>query len=56
MLVLTVSHNARPHPMQEGGMPIWAVVTAEVNGDTVKIALMLERSQTIKRGAGKRQD
>ena len=23
MLVLTLSHNAKPHPMQENGMPIW---------------------------------
>ena len=51
MLVLTLSHNARPHPMLENGMPIWAVVSAVVDGDTMKVALMLERSQTIKRGA-----
>jgi hypothetical protein len=56
MLVLTLSHNARPHPMQENGMPIWAVVSAVADGDTMKVALMLERSQTIKRGAGKRQN
>lgn len=55
MLVLTVGHNATPHPMQENGMPIWAVVSAMVDGDTMKIALMLERSSTIKRGAGSRQ-
>ena len=30
-------------------MPIWAVVSAVV--DTMKVAQMLERSQTIKRGA-----
>jgi len=30
MLVLTLSHNAKPHPMQENGMPIWAVVSAVV--------------------------
>jgi hypothetical protein len=30
MLVLTLSHNARPHPLQENGMPIWAVVAAVV--------------------------
>jgi hypothetical protein len=56
MLVLTLSHHAKPHPMQENGMPIWAVVSAVVNGDTMKVAQMLERSQTIKRGAGNRQN
>ena len=56
MLVLTLSHNAKPHPMQENGMPIWAVVSAVVDGDTMKVAQMLERSQTIKRGAGNRQN
>ncbi len=55
MLVLTLSHNAKPHPMQENGMPIWAVVSAVVDGDTMKVALMLERSRTIKRGVGNRQ-
>ena len=56
MLVLTISHEAKPHPMQENGMPIWAVVSAVVDGDTMKVAQMLERSQTIKRGAGTRQN
>jgi hypothetical protein len=56
MLVLTISHHAKPHPMQENGMPIWAVVSAVVDGDTMKVAQMLERSQTIKRGAGKRRN
>src|SRR5688572_28677290 len=56
MLVLTLSHNAKPHPMQENGMPIWAVVSAVVDGDTMKVAQMLERSQTIKRGAGNRRN
>jgi hypothetical protein len=55
MLVLSLSHNAKPHPMQENGMPFWAVVSAAVDGDTMKFALMLERSQTIKRAAGNRQ-
>ena len=55
MLVLTLGHHAKPHPMQENGMPIWAVVSAVVDGDTMKVAQMLERSQTIKRGAGNRQ-
>ena len=56
MLILTLSHHAKPHPMQENGMPIWAVVSAVVDGDTMKVALMLEQSQTIKRGAGNRQN
>jgi hypothetical protein len=56
MLVLTLSHHAKPHPMQENGKPIWAVVSAVVDGDTMKVAQMLERSQTIKRGAGNRQN
>ena len=56
MLILTLSHNAKPHPMLENGMPIWAVVSAVVDGDTMKVAQMLERSQTIKRGAGNRQN
>ena len=55
MLVLTLNHNAKPRPVLENGMPIWAVVSAVVDGDTMKVALMLERSQTIKRGAGNRQ-
>jgi len=56
MLVLTFSHQAKPHPMQENGTPIWAVVSAVGEGDTMTVAEMLERSQTIKRGAGKRHD
>ena len=55
MLVLTLSHQAEPHPMQENGMPIWAVVSAVLDGTTMKVALMLERSQTIKRGTGSRR-
>jgi hypothetical protein len=56
MLVLTISHAAKPHPMLENGKPIWAVVSAVVDGDTMKVAQMLERSLTVKRGAGKRQN
>ena len=50
-----LSHNAKPQAMQENGRPIWAVVSAVVDGDTMKVAQMLERSQTIKRGTGSRQ-
>src|SRR6478672_8080403 len=52
MLVLTISHEAG---MRENGAPIWAVVSLTRDGDTLKTAQMLEKSQTIKRGVGKKQ-
>jgi hypothetical protein len=55
MLVLTFSHAAKPAPFVENGQPIWAVISLVLDGDTMKVAQMLERSQTIKRGTGKRQ-
>jgi len=54
MLVLTISHKAQPQ-MMENGAPIWAVISLTLEGDTMKTAQMLERSQTIKRGAGQKQ-
>ena len=54
MLVLTIAREA-PRPILENGAPIWAVMTLTLDGDTMKVAEMLERSQTIKRGTGKRQ-
>lgn len=54
MLVLSISHEARP-AMQENGAPIWAVISLTLSGDTMEMAQMLERSQTIKRGTGKKQ-
>ena len=54
MLVLTVSHEAQPG-LRENGAPIWAVISLLRNGETMKTAQMLERSQTIKRGTGKKQ-
>ena len=48
MLVLTLSRF-------ENGKPIWAVVALTLDGDTMKMAQMLEQSQTIKRGTGKRE-
>jgi hypothetical protein len=54
MLVLTISHKAQP-AMLENGAPIWAVISLTLDGDTMKMAQMLERSQTIKRGTGKKQ-
>ena len=54
MLVLTISHKAQP-PMTENGAPIWAVISLTLEGDAMKAAEMLERSQTIKRGIGQKQ-
>jgi hypothetical protein len=54
MLVLTISRDG-PRPVFENGVPIWAVYALTLDGDTMKMAVMLERSQTIKRGAGKKQ-
>ena len=52
MLVFTLNHEAG---MRENGAPIWAVVSLTRDGDTLKTAQMLEKSQTIKRGVGKKQ-
>ena len=54
MLVLTISHEAQPQ-MMENGAPIWAVISLTLDGDTMRTAQMLERSQTIKRGTGRKQ-
>ncbi|HEY7496888.1 MAG TPA: hypothetical protein VH740_00170 [Vicinamibacterales bacterium] len=51
MLVFTISHQAG---MRENGAPIWAVISLIMDGDTMRTAQMLEKSQTIKRGVGKR--
>jgi hypothetical protein len=48
MLVLTVKRF-------ENGMPIRAVVSLTPDGETMNMAQMLENSQTIKRGSGKKQ-
>jgi hypothetical protein len=48
MLVLTLSRF-------ENGKPIRAVISLTVTGDTITMAQMLEFSQTIKRGTGKKQ-
>ena len=55
MLVLTISHDAKPQPMMENGVPIWVVVAPTLDGDSMKVAQMMEPSQTIKRGTGKKQ-
>jgi hypothetical protein len=40
---------------RENGQPIWVVMSLTLDGDTMKLAQMLEMSQTIKRGTGKKQ-
>jgi hypothetical protein len=54
MLVLSVSHDARPG-LRENGTQIWAVISLTRTGDTMEMAQMLEKSETIKRGTGKKQ-
>lgn len=54
MLVLTISRDG-PRPVLENGLPIWAVYALTLEGDTMKVALALEQSRTIKRGTGKKQ-
>ena len=54
MLVLTISHDARPG-LRENGAPIWAVIALTRDGEIMEMAQMLEKSQTIKRGKGKKQ-
>lgn len=54
MLVLTLSNEAE-RPFLENGAPIWAVIALTLDGDTIKVAHMLEKSLTIKRGTGKKQ-
>jgi hypothetical protein len=48
MLVLTTGRG-------ENSQPIWVVMSLTLDGDTMKLAQMLELSQTIKRGTGKKQ-
>jgi hypothetical protein len=40
---------------RENGNPIWVVMALTIDGDRMKMAQMLEQSQTIKRGTGARQ-
>jgi len=49
MLVLTTT-------LRENGAPIWAVISLTLDGETMKMAQMLQQSETIKRGTGKKQD
>lgn len=48
MLVLTTT-------LRENGAPIWAVIALTLEGETMNMAQMLQMSQTIKRGTGRRQ-
>jgi len=48
LLVLTTT-------FRENGQPIWAVIALKVDGATMALAQMMERSETIKRGTGKKQ-
>ena len=41
--------------LRENGQPIWVAVSLKVEGDTMILAQMMERSETIKRGSGKKQ-
>ena len=45
VLVLTTT-------VRENGKPIWAVIALTLEGQTMKMAQMLEQSETIKRGLG----
>lgn len=54
MVVLTISRDG-PRPVLENGLPIWAIYALTLDGDTMKVALMLAQSRTIKRGAGRKQ-
>jgi hypothetical protein len=49
MLVLTLTRF-------ENGKPVRAVVALTVEGDSMSMAQMLEFSQTIKRGSGRKAD
>ena len=54
MLVLTISHDAQP-ALMENGVRLWAVISLTPDGDGMNMAQMLEHSETIKKGIGKRR-
>ena len=54
MLVLTISHDA-PSPIRENGVALRAVIMLTAEGDGMRMAQMLDASETIKRGIGKKQ-
>ena len=41
--------------LRENGAPIWAVIALTLDAQTMNMAQMLQQSQTIKRGSGKKQ-
>jgi hypothetical protein len=54
MLVLTISLDA-PRPIKENGVPLRAVIALTPAGDGMRMAQMLDQSETVKRGIGKKQ-
>jgi hypothetical protein len=54
MLVLSISHDAQP-ALMENGARIWAVISLTRDGDVMNMAQMLQESETIKKGTGKKQ-
>jgi hypothetical protein len=54
MLVLTISLEA-PRPIMENGAPLRVVILLRPDGDGMRMAQMLDESETIKRGLGKKQ-
>lgn len=54
MLVLTISHDA-PAPIRENGVALRAVIMLTPDGDGMRMAQLLDASETIKRGLGKKQ-
>jgi hypothetical protein len=41
--------------LRENGQPIWVVISLKREGETMMLAQMMEPSQTIKRGKGKKR-
>jgi hypothetical protein len=54
MLVLTISLDAQ-RPIMENGVPLRAVISLTPAGDGMRMAQMLDESETVKRGIGKKQ-
>ena len=54
MLVLTISDDA-PAPIRENGVALRAVIMLTPDGDGMRMAQLLDASETIKRGLGKKQ-
>jgi hypothetical protein len=54
LLVLTISLDAK-RPMMENGVPLRVVIALRPDGDSMRMAQMLDESETIKRGIGTKQ-